>query len=481
MKLKELFPNDSTSEQLVTGLYFDSRQVIAGSIFFAIYGVAQDGHDFLESACERNPQAVVVSDPKKVPRSYSGKVIVRPDTRKAMAEAAKQFFGDPSKKMSLIGVTGTNGKTTTVYMLEEIFKFLGEETGVMGTIDHHLKNHIWKSELTTPDVIGVFSRLSEFEKLGAKNAAMEISSHALSQGRVDGLLVDVGIWTNLTRDHLDYHRTEQEYFLAKELLFLNHIKASGFGLINNDSSALKNVRVGPKVQLLRFGQTRCDYSFSVSEQNLEGVRFKLTDRNSNSESFWLATPGLHNVYNAAGALAAANCLGHQLKDLVPSLEKFKGAPGRLQLVHKKPHVFIDYAHTPDALASSLKSLKDLSRPQQKIISVFGFGGDRDAGKRPLMLNEALRVSDLVVITSDNPRTEDPVLIIESAFSDDTRPLIGSKIKTVVDRRDGIHLALQMASSDDVILIAGKGHEDYQIIGKQIYPFSDHSVVKEYFG
>lgn len=474
---KSIFPQ-ATSSFEVSNLVFDSRKVTPGSVFFALKGTHEDGHNYLEKAVQAGASALVVMNKSKVPGEFKGEVIEVADSRDALAEAAKVFFGHPTKDLTMIGVTGTNGKTTSVYMLEEVFKSLGAATGVMGTIDHHLKERKWKSQLTTPDVVGLYSRLSEFRQQGATHVAMEISSHALDQKRVHGLLLDVGLWTNLTRDHMDYHGTEAEYFAAKEIMFTEHIKKGGFALLNGDAEVLDKVRVGEGVQVYRFGE-KGDFSFSILKQTLEGVRFRFTTPFGASD-IWLSVPGVHNVYNAAGALAAALCLGHPLSKVGHALENFRGAPGRLELVHKNPHVFIDYAHTPDALASSLAALNKLRTDHQKIIAVFGFGGDRDVGKRPLMVNEALKVADEIVLTSDNPRSEDPQKILNDGLSETSAALLGGKIKMEVDRKKGIQLALQTAHPDDVILIAGKGHEDYQIIGKEVRPFSDHAVVKEYF-
>lgn len=478
MELKLLFPQ-AKSSGLVRGLFFDSRKVTEGSLFFALKGSLEDGHRHLESACKAKPLAVVVMDSDAVPKSFAGEVIVVSDTRKALAKAARCFYEAPSQQLKMIGVTGTNGKTTTVYMLDHLFKKLHKKIGVMGTIDHHLGSQVWKSGLTTPDVIGVQARLREFVDLGAQYGAMEVSSHALDQERVSGVEFDVALWTNLTRDHLDYHKSEAEYFHAKEKLFKDFLSDEGFALVNGDAENLKEVKVREKAKLYHFGACG-DFRFSQVKESLSGVSFYFESLGGQKELVSLMSPGLHNVYNAVGAMATACCLGHSFSEVCEALKDFKGAPGRLELVHESPYVFVDYAHTPDALSSSLSSLKRLTSEGQRLIAVFGFGGDRDKGKRPLMLEEGLRWADQVILTSDNPRSEDPEEIIEDAFSDKTSDLKGSKILTEVDRKEGIHRALQMAKPNDVILIAGKGHEDYQILGDQVLHFSDQEVVKEYF-
>lgn len=477
LELKDLFPQVKKSFR-VSKLVFDSREATQNSVFFALKGSKQDGHNYLEQAVQAGAGALVIMESSRVPVGFQGEVIEVKDSRDALAEASEIYYGLPTKDLKLIGVTGTNGKTTSVYMLEEILRNLNVQTGVMGTIDHHLGDQVWKSQLTTPDVVGLYQRLDEFRTLGATHVAMEISSHALDQKRVHGLLLDVALWTNLTRDHLDYHGSEKEYFKAKEKMFTAHLKENGFALINGDAENLRRVQVRAGVQVYKFGQ-QGDFAFSVLNQSLEGVKFHFSTPFGHTD-IWLSTPGLHNVYNAAGALAAVLCLGHSLKEVKDSLEHFSGAPGRLELVHKEPYVFVDYAHTPDALASSLRTLKSLAGAHQKIIAVFGFGGDRDPGKRPLMVDEALRIADHIILTSDNPRSEDPQKILNDGLTEKSAPFLGKKIEIEVNRKKGIHLALQMARSDDVILVAGKGHEDYQIIGQQTLPFSDRGVIKEYF-
>lgn len=475
--LKNLFP-ESKTDLNVLDLVFDSRKVKKGSVFFALAGTHQDGHDHLASAAKAGAGALVVQNSEKIPSDYSGEVIVVPDTLSALAQAAQTFYEHPENKLKLFGVTGTNGKTTCVYMYEHMMTNLGFSVGVMGTIDHHLRSQIWKSSLTTPDVVGVYERLRNFVDLGAQGAAMEVSSHALDQRRVEGLNYDVVLWTNLTRDHLDYHGSEENYFQAKQKLFLKHLKEEGFGLICADDSKLNSVRAVDGASLYRYG-TKGDFIVRNIQKDLMGSRFQFVTPFGNAE-VTLGTPGHHNILNAAGTLAAGLVMGHPLSKVAESLKDFKGAPGRMEKVHGGPHVFVDYAHTPDALASSLKTLKELKSKDQKLIAVFGFGGDRDRGKRPLMVEQGQTFADHVILTSDNPRTEDPLQILEEGLKGMSKNSESSPIEMEVDRKKAIHQALQMASTNDVILIAGKGHEDYQILGDQILPFSDHEVVREFF-
>tara|TARA_Y100001935_G_scaffold255188_1_gene267000 strand:- start:4434 stop:5882 length:1449 start_codon:yes stop_codon:yes gene_type:complete len=475
--LKNLFP-ESKTDLNVLDLVFDSRKVKKGSVFFALVGTHQDGHSHLASAAKAGAGAVVVHNSEKIPSDYSGEVIVVPDTLSALAGAAQKFYDHPESKLKLFGVTGTNGKTTCVYMYEHMMANLGFSVGVMGTIDHHLKSQVWKSSLTTPDVVGVYERLRNFVDLGAQGAAMEVSSHALDQRRVEGLNYDVVLWTNLTRDHLDYHGTEENYFQAKQKLFLKHLKEKGVGLICADDVKLSSVQAVEGASLYRYG-TNGDFIVQNIQKDLMGSRFQFVTPFGNAE-VTVGTPGHHNILNAAGTLAAGLLMGNSLEKVADSLKDFKGAPGRMEKVHGGPHVFVDYAHTPDALASSLKTLKELKSKDQKLIAVFGFGGDRDRGKRPLMVEQGQRFADHVILTSDNPRTEDPLQILEEGLKGMSGSSDSSPVEMEVDREKAIHQALQMASTNDVILIAGKGHEDYQILGDQILPFSDHKVVREFF-
>jgi len=472
------FTNDSQHAQiLVAGLCFDSRKIKADEVFFAIRGHSSDGHQHLSEVAGKNPSALVVEDSKLVPTEFRGPVIVVKNARAALDNWAAKFFGFPAEKLFCVGVTGTNGKTTSVYMLEKIFNQAGRLTGVLGTIDHHLGSKVWETSLTTPDALTLQSRLREFVDAGAKVAAFEVSSIAIDQNRTASVPFDAAIFTNFTRDHLDYHGSMEKYFAAKEKLFTELLaessKSKPFGVLNIDDPSVAKIGKS-KAKYVSFGHGQGDYGFKILSQDLSGTRFEVK-----GQKFDLATPGLHNVYNAVGAIAVAHEAGVAWTDIQKALSEFSGAPGRLERVKNSRglNVFIDYAHTDDALRSVLLSLRKLmqeSNAKGQLWTIFGCGGDRDKGKRPLMAQAAVENSDRVVLTSDNPRTEDPNQILKDC-------LLGipkASPHVEVDRKKAIAFALQTAKEGDVILIAGKGHENYQIIGQTKYPFSDVEVVRE---
>lgn len=474
----------------ISGLAVDSRRVRPGFLYVADKGTAQDGHDYLSQALSAGAVALFVADPRRVPKEFGGPVYVADHPKQLVSALAGRFFGQPSEKLYCVGVTGTNGKTTSVYMIEQIFTALGEKTGVMGTIDHHLGRTVWPSALTTPDPIDLQSRLAEFKDSGASSAAMEVSSHALSQGRADGVSFDAAIFTNFTRDHLDYHSTMASYFEAKSRLFntvLAHSrKEKILAVLNADDPQIRSLKVADRVQTLWFGETdQAQMQFQILEETLTGTRFLLKTPNSRHE-FILGCPGGHNVSNAVGALSVAWGRGWSLDRLAPALKDFSGAPGRLQTVAntKGLHVFVDYAHTDDALKTVLTMLKKImvnSKSAGRLWIVFGCGGDRDRGKRPLMARVACELSDRVVITSDNPRTEEPMTIIDDCLRGVSGKTPERDLWTEVDRRKAISFALQTAREGDVILIAGKGHETYQIIGAAKHDFDDVRVAQEILG
>lgn len=477
MTLHDLTGDSRHIDILVSGLCFDSRKIKAGEVFFAIRGHSSDGHQHLIEVVKKMPSALVVEDPSFVPKEFKGPVMTVASARSALDAWAAKFYAFPAAELFCVGVTGTNGKTTSVYMLEKIFNCAGRLTGVLGTIDHHLGEKIWETSLTTPDALTLQSRLREFVDRGAKVAAFEVSSIAIDQNRTASVPFDAAIFTNFTRDHLDYHGTMEKYFAAKEKLFTEllgqSIKPAPFAVLNADDPTVAKIQ-SSKARYVWFGRERGDYAFKILSQDLSGTRFEVK-----GEKFELATPGLHNVYNAVGAIAVAREAGVAWSDIQSALAQFSGAPGRLERVQNSRglNVFVDYAHTDDALRSVLLSLRKLmqeSNSKGRLWTIFGCGGDRDKGKRPLMAKAAVENSDSVVLTSDNPRTEDPNRILQDC-------LLGipkASPHVEVDRKKAIAFALQTAKEGDVILIAGKGHENYQIIGQTKYPFSDVEVVRE---
>ena len=469
----------------VASICFDSRKLEKGCVFVAIRGGKADGHDFLEQAEKAGAIALVVEDTARVPKTFSGAVVKTDDTRSSLNRLAAKFYGEPSSRLFCVGVTGTNGKTTTTYMIEAILTEFGWPTGVIGTINHHLGDQVWQTEMTTPDPLSFQRRLHEFETLGARAVALEVSSHALTQARVDEVPFDVAVFTNLSRDHLDYHKNMEDYFQAKARLFhdllANSAKPAKHAIINVDDEYGKRIGTDCASQVWTYGSNEADFRFKVLHQDFSGMKFHLHTPIGDCE-IHLPMTGVHNVENATAALAVGLAAGAHLDTCVAALEKFKGVSGRLEAVPNKKgvHVFVDFAHTDAAIAGILENLNRVRRSsniKNRIITVFGCGGDRDKGKRPLMMKAALAGSDLVILTSDNPRSEEPQSIINDALKGAQQNEM-NRVITEVDRKKAIARALSEAHFGDVVLIAGKGHETYQQIGTEKFPFSDFEVVRE---
>lgn len=473
----------------VLGLTQDHRQVQPGFVFVAIAGTKVNGHQFIPEAIAQGAIALVVEETKLIPENFMGAVVQVPNSRLALESLAKNYFGRPTENIFCVGVTGTNGKTSTCLMVEKVLNDFSWPTGVLGTIDHHLGQKTWKSELTTPDPVTLYRRLSEFRALGAKAAAFEVSSHALDQGRADTIDFDVCIFTNLTRDHLDYHGTMEKYFEAKQKLFttlaLRNKTKKAVAIVNISDPWGKKLQVAERLQKITYGEIQSDFQFQVKKIDFSGSHFQLKTLRGVSEGF-LPMPGRHNVYNAVAAIATGWFAGRSIDSSIESLSNFSGVPGRLQKVptDKNIHVFVDFAHTDDALRtvlSALDQIRKMNSAKSRILTVFGCGGDRDKGKRPLMAQAALEVSDQVFVTSDNPRTEDPMRIIQDIVADISKIDMQNKVVIEADRREAIGKALRQANEGDVVVIAGKGHEDYQIIGDQKKNFSDFLVAKDILG
>ncbi len=492
MKLQHLFsifpgiPENAFSHIEVTDICYDARKVTAGAVFVAIKGSKADGHDFLAEAIAKGAVAVVLEDRSKLPEDFSGFVLQVPNSRQVLDILASRYFWDPGRDLFCVGVTGTNGKTSITYMVECILDYARMPAGVIGTVNHRLGDKVWPSEMTTPDPVNLQRRLNEFRKEGASAVVMEVSSHALEQKRVDSVPFNAVIFTNLTRDHLDYHGTMDDYFKAKQRLFTDLLwktsKSPCFAIINTDDKWGRQLRVADPAILWTYGHREGDFQFEILKMDYTSTHFKIQTPAGEAE-VQLPMSGTHNVMNALASIAVGIAAGVSLQSCVKALENFKGVPGRLQAVEndKNISVFVDYAHSPDALENVLNAIikvREAMRTDSKIWTVFGCGGDRDKGKRPLMTQMALKYSDHVIITSDNPRTEDPQAIIR----DMTGELPAGeqyRIQIEVRRREAIQKAINQAKVGDVVLIAGKGHEDYQIIGTEKLPFSDYLVAQEF--
>ena len=491
--------------QEVSGLSYDSRKALPGHVFFAIPGEKLDGQDFIADAVQRGAIAVVLEGKGACP---PGTVLIRVrDARRAMGLWGAHFFRRPSERLKLFGVTGTNGKTTVTYLLESILRAAGFSTGVIGTINYRYQGKEFPSHHTTPESLDVQALLAEMHLANVDAVAMEVSSHALAQERVRGLEFDGALFTNLSRDHLDYHRDMDDYFAAKKKLFTDHLnnssKSKKAAIINGGDpygEELIKQLANSGVDVWSYGREgNWDVRPVNVQSDVNGLRgeMRVKDQNFNFSSALIGLANLENVLAAAGAGFA---LGLPPQAISSGIEQLASVPGRVEKVENNSgiSILVDYAHTPDALEKVLGAVRPLTR--QKVVAVFGCGGDRDRGKRPLMGEIAARLSDITVLTSDNPRSEDPLKIIDEietgvqktglkklviAESGAEKSKIQnpkSKIErgycVEADRREAIRTALRLARPGDLILIAGKGHEDYQILGPKRIHFDDREVARE---
>ena len=452
----------------------DSRLVKNGSLFVAVKGSAKDGRLFIDDAVKSGARAIVSDRDFKAGEGLT-RIIVA-DSKIALGIIASNFYGNPSGHMKVIGITGTNGKTTITYLVENILRCAGIEPAVIGTVSHRLKGSVLPSKNTTPGILEIQSLLSMMlVDSSPACAVMEISSHALDQGRVNGIGFDAGVFTNITSDHLDYHKTRSEYFKAKSKLFA-HLKENGTAILNNDDALVASLAgvIGKKV-----------VTYGIAEGSQ--IRASGINISPDASTFTVSTPegpidisssliGPHNVSNCLAAIAAAQAIGIKNDAIACGIKNTVSVPGRLEPIEEgQPFkVFVDYAHTEDALGNILPALRASARG--KIITVFGCGGDRDRSKRPLMGVAACRFSDHVIITSDNPRGEDPLKIIEDIESGIRGGF--SNYEAIPDRKEAIAAALERADRSDIVVIAGKGHENYQIIKDKIIHFDDREVARE---
>ena len=454
------------------GITDDSRQVRAGTVFIAVRGTERDGHDFLEAARDAGASAAIVERGDRLPAGLPA-LVVR-DGRRAAPLAAAAAYGWPARNLRLVGVTGTNGKTTTVNMLRHLLDGREARSASIGTLGVLVGSEGTPVEggggLTTPGPVELQRLLRVLVDAGINRVAMEVSSHSLHQRRVEGVNFDVAVFTNFTRDHLDYHRTMDAYFRAKASL-LEYLLPHGTVVYNLDDKAWA---------ALQTNRRKVAFSERVmtAEVHAEGVQF--SPRGSEwtlalaAERVAVTLPliGDFNVMNALGAAAAAYALGIPGAQIASRLSTLPQVPGRLELLNESPAVLRDYAHTPDALERALSAVRPFT--QGRLIAVFGCGGDRDKGKRPVMGEIAERLADVAIVTSDNPRTEDPERIID----DIEAGMHGGNHERIVDRREAIQHALDLATDSDVILLAGKGHETYQVRGTTKYPFDEAEIVRE---
>ena len=475
MKLKDLLQGlepltiHADLEQEITGVCYDSRQVQPGHLFVAISGFATDGHRFIPMALEKGAAVIFCEQIPAQECSY----VQLPSTRKALALAGANWFGHPAEQMTMIGVTGTNGKTTSTYLLKHILEQTqGAKVGLVGTIQNMIGDEVLYTERTTPESFELQALFRQMLDAGCTHVIMEVSSHALVLDRVGGVRFRTGIFTNLTHDHLDFHHTMEEYRKAKSMLF----SVCDYGVINVDDAYAAKIVEEARCPVLTYsaGKTQADLCASEAELHADCVRF-LASYQDKTENMELGIPGAFSVYNALGVIGAALTMGVSLEQIADSLATARGVKGRAEVVPtpgKDYTVLIDYSHTPDSLENILHTTREFCKG--RLIAVFGCGGDRDPIKRPIMGRIAAQLADLVVVTSDNPRTEDPMKILDQILVGvqelDTPHMV------IENRRQAIRWAMDNAGAGDVIVLAGKGHETYQEIGHEKFHLDEREEV-----
>ena len=463
-------------DRVVESIAYDSRRVQRDGLFVALRGEKTDGHQFIDQAIEKGATVIVTEREVQSPRATC---LVVENTRAALADLAGTFYQRPDRRLKLAAVTGTNGKTTTTFLIKHICEKAGLRCGLLGTVRYEIADRVLPAVRTTPESLDVYDLLGQMVNAACKAAAMEVSSHALAQERVRGLEWDVAVFTNLTQDHLDFHGTMENYFEAKAKLFTGlseqKSKTNPTAVINVDDRFGKQLvdRLDKKIPVITYGLgVQADFRASNYHAEFAGTSYQLDAR---GKSYLVRVPliGRFNVANSMAALAAASSMGISLRDAILSLGRSPQVPGRLEAVPAKRQfqVFVDYAHTPDALLNVLKTARELS--PRKLIVVFGCGGDRDKQKRPLMARVADENADYSIITSDNPRKEDPDAIIAAA----EKGFRSDRYEKITDRVQAIERAIELAQPRDIILIAGKGHEAYQEFADHTIPFDDIQVAR----
>mgnify|MGYP000036125287 FL=1 len=459
----------------ITGIEIDSRNVKAGNLFVAVKGTQTDGHAYIAKAVGNGASAVVCENLPDSPDSNVTYVQVT-DTEEAVGKLATHFFGDPTSKLDLIGVTGTNGKTTIATLLYNMFRKFGYKVGLISTVCNYIDGEAIPTDHTTPDPITLNKLLGRMADEGCKYAFMEVSSHSIAQKRIGGLRFAGGIFTNITRDHLDYHKTFENYLKAKKAFF-DGLPKTAFALTNADDRNGMVMVQNTKAKVYSYSlRTLCDFKGKVLEDGFDGMLMDINNREVNVQFI-----GRFNASNLLAVYGAACILGKKPEDVLLLLSTLHPVSGRFDALRspKGYTAIVDYAHTPDALINVLDTIHEVLRGRGKVITVVGAGGNRDKGKRPLMAKESARRSDKVIITSDNPRFEEPQDIINDMLAgldkDDSR-----KVLSIADRKEAIRTACMLSEPGDVILIAGKGHENYQEIKGVKHHFDDKEVLKDIF-
>lgn len=464
-----------STQHKVQGIAFDSREVAKDFVFVAVSGTRQDGHNYIEQAIDQGAIAVVCENMPDNMRQNITYIGVH-DSTEALGIMASNFYDNPASKLKLVAVTGTNGKTTCVSLLFDLFRKLGYNTGLLSTIQNQINNELLDATLTTPDAISLNRILYRMVERGCTHCFMEASSHAIVQKRIAGLQFAGAVFTNISHDHLDYHKTFENYINAKKKLF-DALNTTAFALANVDDKRglvmLQNTKAVKKTFALR---THADFNAKVLSNTLHGLEIEI-----NNKPVWFQLNGRFNAYNILAVYATAYMLGEDKDKVLTVLSALKPAKGRFEKIISKKGIvgIVDYAHTPDALQNVLETIKEIRTRNEKLITIVGCGGNRDKEKRPLMGKVATNYSDLVILTSDNPRDEEPEAIIND-MKKGVEPLDFKKVFTIPERSEAIQEACSKAGKGDIILIAGKGHENYQEVKGKRHHFDDMELLIENF-
>ena len=455
----------------ISEIVFDSRKAVENSLYVAVKGTVSDGHSFIDAAIIKGATAIVC---EVLPDNLNPEItyIQVKDASKALGQFASNFYGNPSEKLNLIGITGTNGKTSVTTLLFDIFKNLGFKSALISTVEYRIADEIIPSTHTTPDIVRLNQMLAKAVEMGCEYAFMEVSSHGIHQNRTEGLNFKIAGFTNISHDHLDYHKTFSEYLKTKKRFF-DDLNPEAIAITNiddkNGTVMLQNTKATQKTYALK---TMADYHGRILEADFNGMLL-----NFGGKEFWTTLTGKFNVYNMLLAYAVAIESGFHEEDVLKAMSQLKRVKGRFETLKSDSGIFfvIDYAHTPDALENILDSINDIRTKNERLITIFGCGGDRDQAKRPEMGKIATRKSTLAIITSDNPRTEDPAAIIKEIEAG-VEPQNFSKYTSIPDRKEAMKMAIKFAEPKDIILVAGKGHEDYQEINGVKHHFDDKETI-----
>jgi len=467
---------EGDEQLLISGIESDSRKIEQGMLFAAIKGTTVDGHDFIEKAIDQGASAILCESVPENTQQYNCTFVIVPDSAEALGIMLDTWYDHPSSHLTLVGVTGTNGKTTIATLLYHLFRRLGYKAGLLSTVCNYFNDNKLPATHTTPDPITLHRLIAQMAEAGCEYAFMEVSSHAVDQRRISGLHFKGGIFTNLSRDHLDYHQTVEHYLKAKKKFF-DHLPDNSFALTNIDDKSGAVMLQNTTARKLTYSlQTLADFKGKIVESHFEGTELII-----NGRDVFVHFVGRFNAYNVLAVYGTAITLGEDAEEILVALSALDPVSGRFETIRSPSGytAIVDYAHTPDALTNVLHSIHEVLNGKGRIITVVGAGGNRDKGKRPLMAKESCRLSNTVILTSDNPRYEEPDTIIQdmiAGLNTDER----TSTLCITDRTEAIRTAIALARKGDVILVAGKGHEDYQEIKGVKYHFDDREIIKNLF-